>query len=211
MPKEGDGDLIAVGADLEPGTILQAYRSGLFPMNVDRRNLGWWSPQPRAILPLPDGLRVSRSLRKARRHFEIRVDTAFEEVIDACGDPSREGRWITEEVRAAYLLLHELGWVHSVEAWSLDDGTLAGGLYGVAIGRLFAGESMFHRRTDASKVALCGLVDLLPDDALLDVQWRTGHLASLGVVEISREEYLPRAAEAVRRPIPPPFVVDPAR
>jgi leucyl/phenylalanyl-tRNA---protein transferase len=200
-----------VGADLEPGTILQAYRSGLFPMHVDRRNLGWWSPDPRGVLPMPDGLRVSRSLRKARRRFEIRVDTAFEDVIDGCADPSRPGRWITAEIRAAYLHLHHLGWVHSVEAWSLDNGTLAGGLYGVAIGRLFAGESMFHRRTDASKVALCGLVELLPDDALLDVQWRTDHLATLGVVEIPRPEYLRSAAEAVRKPLPPPFVVDTAQ
>jgi leucyl/phenylalanyl-tRNA---protein transferase len=158
-----------------------------------------------------DGLRVSRSLRKARRRFEIRVDTAFEDVIDGCADPSRPGRWITAEIRAAYLHLHHLGWVHSVEAWSLDNGTLAGGLYGVAIGRLFAGESMFHRRTDASKVALCGLVELLPDDALLDVQWRTDHLATLGVVEIPRPEYLRSAAEAVRKPLPPPFVVDTAQ
>jgi leucyl/phenylalanyl-tRNA---protein transferase len=200
-----------VGADLEPETILQAYRSGLFPMHVDRRNLGWWSPDPRGVLPMPDGLRVSRSLRKARRRFEIRVDTAFEDVIDGCADPSRTGRWITAEIRAAYLHLHQLGWVHSVEAWSLDDGTLAGGLYGVAIGRLFAGESMFHRRTDASKVALCGLVELLPDDALLDVQWRTDHLATLGVVEIPRSAYLRSAAEAVRKPLPPPFVVDTAQ
>jgi leucyl/phenylalanyl-tRNA--protein transferase len=218
VPADGDGDLIALGADLEPGTILAAYRSGLFPMHVDDgRHLGWWSPDPRGVLPLPDGLRVSRSLRKACARFEIRVDSDFEAVIDGCGDPSRDGRWINADIRAAYLALHELGWVHSVEAWSLDDGTLAGGLYGVAIGRLFAGESMFHRRTDASKVALAGLVRLLPDDALLDVQWRTAHLGSLGVVEIPRSEYLRRAAEAVSQPLPdvwngrtsPPFVAIP--
>ena len=219
MPQPDDDDLVAIGADLEPGTILAAYRSGLFPMPVDERRLGWWSPEPRAILPLPDGLVVSRSLRKACRRFEIRVDTAFEEVIDGCADPDRSGRWITAGVRAAYVRLHELGWVHSVEAWSLDDGSLAGGLYGVAIGRLFAGESMFHRRTDASKVALCGLVSLLPDDALLDVQWRTEHLATLGVVEIERRDYLRRLADAVRQPLPPvwnegsspPFVAVPAQ
>jgi leucyl/phenylalanyl-tRNA--protein transferase len=187
-------------------------------MPVDKRNLGWWSPDPRGILPLPDGLVVSRSLRKACRHFEIRVDTAFEEVIDACADPSRRGRWITAEVRAAYLELHRLGWVHSVEAWSREDGALAGGLYGVAIGGLFAGESMFHRRTDASKVALVGLVSLLPADGLLDVQWRTDHLASVGVVDIPREDYLRSVAEAVERSLPeafggrstPAFVAKPA-
>ena len=219
MPSPDDGDLVGVGADLEPGTILAAYRSGLFPMPVDKRRLGWWSPDPRAILPLPGGLQVSRSLRKACARFEIRVDSDFEAVIDACADPDRTGRWITPAVRAAYVQLHELGWVHSVEAYDLDDGTLAGGLYGVAIGGLFAGESMFHRRTDASKVALVGLVQLLPDDVLLDVQWRTDHLATLGVIEVPRPEYLRRVAEAVTRPLPPvwnertspPFVAVPPR
>jgi leucyl/phenylalanyl-tRNA--protein transferase len=205
-PESVDGDLIAVGADLEPGTILSAYRQGLFPMPVDKRRLGWWSPTPRAILPL-DGLRVSRSLRKSCRRFEVRVDTAFEAVIDGCGDPGREGRWITPAVRAAYVELHRLGWVHSVEAWSLQDGSLAGGLYGVSIGGLFAGESMFHRATDASKVALVGLVSLLRDapGALLDVQWRTDHLATLGVVDIPRSDYLRRVADAIERPSPPGF------
>lgn len=175
-------------------------------MNVDKRNLGWWSPDPRAILPL-ESLRVSRSLRKSAARFDVRIDTAFEAVIDGCGDPSREGRWITPAVRAAYLHLHELGWVHSVEAWSLDDGQLAGGLYGVAIGGLFAGESMFHRRTDASKVALLGLVRALDDGAprLLDVQWRTDHLASLGVVEIERDDYLGRLPAALALPLPEAF------
>lgn len=175
-------------------------------MNVDERNLGWWSPDPRAILPL-DGLRVSRSLRKSAARFDVRIDTAFEAVIDGCGDPSREGRWITPAVRAAYLHLHELGWVHSVEAWSRDDGQLAGGLYGVAIGGLFAGESMFHRRTDASKVALLGLVRALTDGLprLLDVQWRTDHLASLGVVEIERVDYLARLPSALALPLPEAF------
>jgi leucyl/phenylalanyl-tRNA--protein transferase len=217
-PSEAEGDLVAVGADLEPGTVLAAYRAGLFPMPVDKRNLGWWSPTPRAILPL-DGVTVSRSLRKACRRFEIRVDSDFEAVIDGCADPSRTGRWITPAVRAAYVALHRMGWVHSVEAWSLEDGTLAGGLYGVSIGGLFAGESMFHRETDASKVALVGLVSLLdPDAALLDVQWRTDHLATLGVVEIPREDYLRQLRLAVLEPPPeafvgggwPPFVAKPA-
>ena len=198
-----DEDVVALGADLEPGTILAAYRSGLFPMPIRQRRrevLAWWSPTPRGILPL-DGLRVSRSLRRSCSRFEIRLDTAFEQVIDACGDPGREGRWITPEIRAAYLALHELGWVHSVEAWD-EAGTLAGGLYGIAIGGLFAGESMFHRATDASKVSLVALVDLLQraGGSLLDVQWVTPHLASLGAVEIPRERYLAMVADAVALP-----------
>lgn len=207
-----EGEVVGVGADLEPGTVLAAYRRGIFPMPLDDRNLGcrdlgcrnlgWWSPDPRAILPL-DGLRVSRSLRKSCRSYEVRVDTAMEQVMDGCSDPFREGRWITPEIRRAYSRLHELGWVHSVEAWSRDDGELAGGLYGVAVGGLFAGESMFHRRRDASKVALVGLVELLRADGrdrLLDVQWCTDHLASLGAIEIPRLDYLARVREAVRRP-----------
>ena len=171
------------------------------PIRHGRREvLAWWSPDPRGVLPL-DGLRVSRSLRRSCDRFEVRVDTDFEAVIDGCGDPSRSGRWITPEIRAAYLELHRLGWVHSVEAWS-DDGTLAGGLYGVAVGGLFAGESMFSRRTDASKVALVALVDLLRRGGarLLDVQWVTPHLASLGAVEVPRDEYLVRVAAAVAAP-----------
>jgi leucyl/phenylalanyl-tRNA--protein transferase len=213
VPTEDDGDVIAVGADLEPGTILAAYRAGLFPMPVDRRTLGWWSPDPRGVLPL-DGLQVSRSLRKSCRHYDIRVDTAFESVIDACADPDREGRWITPEIRAAYVGLHRLGWAHSVEAWL--EGELAGGLYGLAIGGLFAGESMFHRRTDASKAALVALVELLragdgEGRRLLDVQWRTEHLASLGVVEVDRSEYLGRLLpEALAEPLPAAFAGGPS-
>ncbi len=200
----GDADLVGVGADLEPGTILDAYGSGLFPMPVDGR-LAWWSPEPRAVLPL-DALRVSRSLRRACAGFAVRVDTAFEEVIAACAHPGRSGGWITPELRTAYTRLHGLGWAHSVETWT-PAGELAGGLYGLAIGGLFAGESMFHRRTDASKVALVALVRLLVDGGatLLDVQWLTPHLASLGAVEIPRAEYLARLAGAARRPLPPIF------
>jgi leucyl/phenylalanyl-tRNA---protein transferase len=203
-------DLVGIGADLEPGTLLSAYRRGLFPMGVGaggRPPLGWWSPDPRGLLPL-DGVHVSRSLRRAVRGFEVRVDTAFEDVVRGCADPSREGRWITPPVAAAYQRLHELGWAHSVECWR--DGELAGGLYGVAIGGLFAGESMFHRVRDASKVAVVALVDLLcaADDGgrrLLDVQWRTDHLATLGVVEVPREEYQRRLEVALRLPLPPAF------
>jgi leucyl/phenylalanyl-tRNA--protein transferase len=168
----------------------------------------WFCPVSRGVLPL-DGLVVSRSLRRATRDFEIRVDTAFEEVVDACADPGREAGWIDEDIKAAYLRLHELGWAHSVEAWQGD--RLAGGLYGVAIGGLFAGESMFHRVRDASKVALVGLVGLLRDeyaeDRLLDVQWRTPHLASLGVVEITRATYLRRLSMALTAPWPAVFRV----
>ncbi len=218
FPPVDDADedgLVGVGADLEPGTLLAAYRRGLFPMPLGGRGpLGWWSPDPRAVIPL-DGLRVSRSLRRSLRRYEIRVDTAFDDVIDACSDPSRPHGWISPEIRTAYRRLHELGWAHSVEAWEADgDKTaptdaLVGGLYGVAIGGLFAGESMFHRRTDASKAALVGLVDLLRaggvDGRVLDVQWMTPHLASLGAVEVPRADYIDRVAAAVDLPACPAF------
>jgi leucyl/phenylalanyl-tRNA--protein transferase len=188
-------DLVAIGADLEPGTLLSAYRQGLFPMPSGRRGgpPAWFCPVRRGVLPLA-ALHISRTLRRTRRTFEIRVDTAFSEVVDGCADPSRSGGWIDGSIASAYLRLHRLGWAHSVEAWR--GGELAGGVYGLAIGGLFAGESMFHKETDASKAALAGLVDLLSDrhaDArLLDVQWRTPHLATLGVIEIPRVEYLAR-------------------
>jgi leucyl/phenylalanyl-tRNA---protein transferase len=203
-----DDDLVAAGADLAPGTLLAAYRRGLFPMPSGRRGdpMLWFSPVRRGVLPL-DRLRVSRSLRRSVRRFEIRVDGAFGQVIDACADPRRPAGWIDPAIRAAYLELHRLGWVHSVEAWG--DGRLAGGLYGVSIGGLFAGESMFHRETDASKVALVGLVELLreaPEEPrLVDVQWQTPHLASLGVVQVSRREYLGRLPEAVAAVVPRAF------
>lgn len=201
-PDTADGDgVVGTGADLEPGTILAAYRKGIFPM-PHGSVLAWWSPDPRGILPL-DGLRVSRSLRRSLRRYEIRFDTAFEEVIDGCADLRRPSGWISPEIWAAYMRLHRLGWAHSVEAWSLDDGTLAGGLYGVAIGGLFAGESMFYRSTDASKVALVGLVERMRGRGmtLLDVQWATDHLRSLGAVELARRAYLVRLAEAVSLPV----------
>lgn len=194
--------VVGVGADLEPGTLLAAYRTGLFPMPAGRRDLmAWWSPDPRGILPL-DGLVVSRSLRRSCRRFAVRVDTAFEAVIDACRNLPRDGGWITPEIRDAYVRLHRLGWARSVEAWT-DDGRLAGGLYGVAIGGFFAGESMFHVETDASKVALVGLVQRMRASgaSLLDVQWCTPHLASLGAVEIPRSRYLELLAEAIGQPI----------
>jgi leucyl/phenylalanyl-tRNA--protein transferase len=206
---DADG-LVGVGADLEPGTVLAAYRRAMFPMPLGAHGpIGWWSPDPRAVIPL-DGLRVSRSLRRNLRRYEVRVDTAFGDVIDACADPARPHGWISPEIRDAYRTLHDLGWAHSVEAWSCDDGALAGGLYGLAIGGLFAGESMFHRRTDASKAALVTLVGLLCHDGvagrLLDVQWHTPHLASLGAVEVARADYVARVAAAVELPLPPAFV-----
>jgi leucyl/phenylalanyl-tRNA--protein transferase len=199
---DADG-VVGIGADLEPGTLLQAYRNGLFPMPIgDGRQelLAWWSPDPRAVLPL-DGLRVSRSLRRSLGRFEVRFDTAFNAVVAACADPDRPGRWITPAIADAYGRLHRLGWAHSVETWS-PEGQLVGGLYGVAIGGLFAGESMFHYKTDASKVALIGLVERLRTGGatLLDVQWSTPHLASLGVVELPRVRYMDLLLDAVHRP-----------
>ena len=201
-----EDDLVGVGADLEPGTVLAAYRQGIFPMPLGRRRdpMAWWSPVTRGVLPL-DRLVVSRSLRRSMRDFEIRVDTAFDEVLAACADPRRPGSWIDDRIRTAYHRLHDLGWVHSVEAWR--DGQLEGGLYGVAIGGLFAGESMFHRARDASKVALVGLVDLLSDEhrerRLIDVQWVTSHLQGLGVIEVSRAEYLAGLPRLFTVPGPP--------
>jgi leucyl/phenylalanyl-tRNA--protein transferase len=204
-------DLVAIGADLAPGTLLEAYRRGLFPMPSGSPGdpMYWFCPVHRGVIPL-DGLVVSNSLRRSVREFEIRVDTAFAEVVDACADPRRESGWIDGDVRAAYLRLHELGWAHSVEAW--QDGRLAGGLYGVAIGGLFAGESMFHRVRDASKVALVGLVDGLRDEhaaeRLLDVQWLTPHLATLGAVEVPRRMYLRLLARALPVQTPALFTLD---
>jgi leucyl/phenylalanyl-tRNA--protein transferase len=202
-----DDDLVAAGADLAPGTLLSAYRRGLFPMPSEPGGPPYWfSPLWRGVLPL-DGLRVTRSLRKSLRRFEVRVDTAFADVLEGCADPRREHGWIDDDVATAYGVLHDLGWAHSVEAWR--DGRLVGGLYGVAIGGLFAGESMFHLETDASKAALVALVALLSDEhadrRLLDVQWRTDHLATLGVVEVSREEYLARLHDALALPLPAAF------
>jgi len=187
--------LVGVGADLEPGTLLLAYRGGLFPMPLRRKAVGWWSPDPRGILPL-DGMIVSRSLRASAKRFEVRVDTSFSEVMRRCGDPRRPHGWINEEFVRAYTRVHELGWAHSVETWL--DGELVGGLYGLLIGRFFAGESMFHTVTDASKVALLATVELLRacGAELFDVQWSTPHLASLGVIEVPRTEYLRMVAAA---------------
>ena len=202
---EAAEDLVGFGADLEPGTLIDAYSRGFFPMPVDERpdDMGWWSPQRRGVLPL-GRLRVARSLRQSCRRYDVRVDTAFEEVVDRCADPARDGGWIDGRIQQAYGRLHDLGWAHSVETW--QDGRLVGGLYGVAIGGLFAGESMFHAARDASKVALVALVELLTDAyaarRLIDVQWQTPHLASLGTVEISRREYLSALDDMLLVPLP---------
>lgn len=190
-------DVICVGGELDAGTVLLGYRRGLFPMEVEPGLLGWWSPDPRGVLPM-DALRISKSLRTSMRRFDVTIDTDFETVMRACADPAREGAWITSEFVDAYVALHQLGWAHSVEV--RRDGELVGGLYGIEIGGLFAGESMFHRERDASKAALVALVSELSDgqDRLLDVQWRTDHLASLGVIEIPRTQYLDRLERALR-------------
>jgi leucyl/phenylalanyl-tRNA--protein transferase len=191
-----EDDCVAVGADLEPGTILEAYRCGAFPMPHDG-DLLWWSPMRRGVL-VPADIRVSRSLARSVRRFTVTVDESF---VDACADPSRPGSWIDADIRDAYVRLHELGWAHSVETRT-SDGTLVGGLYGLSIGALFAGESMFHHATDASKVALVELARRVGDEGLIDTQWSTPHLASLGVTEWSRAAYLDRIASLVDGPAP---------
>jgi leucyl/phenylalanyl-tRNA---protein transferase len=193
-----DSDIVALGADLAPGTLLAAYRCGLFPMPYDRRRVAWFSPIRRGVIPL-DGLHVSRSLRRSLDRFEVRLDTCFRAVVEACAEPTRKGGWINRDFVNAYTRLHELGWAHSIEAF-LPSGELVGGLYGVRIDGMFAGESMFQRSTDASKVALVHLVEWLRATGveLLDVQWLTPHLQSLGAIEIERTEYLSRLERAVR-------------
>jgi len=195
-------DVVGRGADLAPETLIYAYRHGVFPM-VSNENIGtdsdllWWSPQMRAIIPL-DGLKVSRTMRRSAKKFEIRVDTQFENVMRNCAAPHRDNGWITEEFIDAYVKLHHLGWAHSIEVID-ESGLLAGGLYGVRINKFFAGESMFHLVRDASKVALMALVETMNSSnmSLLDVQWLTPHLASLGAVAIKRDEYLRRLEVAV--------------
>ena len=187
-----DDDVVCIGADLEPSTLIDAYSRGLFPMYVDRKHtkLSWWSPTSRGILRQGD-IRVTRSLRQSRKRFTVTLNVAFNDVIASCAGVSRTGGWITDDIIDAYQELHRLGFAHSVEVWN-HAGELVGGLYGVRLRKFFAGESMFHRERDASKVALWFLVELmeLDDMSLLDTQWATDHLRSLGVSEVSRTEYL---------------------
>jgi len=198
--RDPDG-LLAAGGCLAPEWILSAYSQGIFPWFSEGDPILWWSPDPRMTLT-PGEARITASLRKTLRrgHYEIRCDTAFPDVMRACAAPRSHatGTWIVDEMQAAYCRLHELGWAHSVETWI--DGELAGGLYGMAIGQAFFGESMFHRRTDASKIAFAHLARLLHREnyAILDCQMSTGHLASLGATEIPRSHFVAGLARWTR-------------
>lgn len=190
------GGLLAIGADLSPERILDAYRLGIFPWGTLSGYPLWYSPDPRMVL-FPDEIRVSRSLLRTlkRGNYEIRLDTNFSGVIDGCAStprPGQDGTWITDDMRAAYVRLHELGWAHSVETY--HEGNLTGGLYGLAVGGMFYGESMFSRQTDASKIAFAHLVRFLAREkfGMIDCQMRTDHLASLGAREIPRRLFLNR-------------------
>ena len=195
--------LLAVGGDLSPRRLLDAYRHGIFPWYSEGDPILWWSPDPRMVL-FPGELRVTRSLAKTLRNrpHDVRFDTAFDEVMRGCAAPrpSQGGTWIGPEMRAAYRRLHELGHAHSAETWV--DGALAGGLYGVAIGKAFFGESMFSRQRDASKIALVGLVRRLAAEGygLIDCQMHTPHLESLGAREIPRVRFARMVAELVDYP-----------
>jgi leucyl/phenylalanyl-tRNA--protein transferase len=201
--RAGADGLVAIGGDLEPSTLIAAYRGGIFPWPAEGLDLVWWSPDPRAVIPV-DGLHVSRRLAQTLRRgrFRVTIDADFAGVIAGCADRAAEETWITPALRAAYERLHALGWAHSVEVWT-PAGALAGGLYGVAIGGLFAAESMFHRVTDASKVALVALAQQCraAGVGLLDVQMPSAHLASMGAVTVSRKEYLRRLAAVVDRSV----------
>jgi leucyl/phenylalanyl-tRNA---protein transferase len=185
--------LIAAGGDLSPERLLAAYRMGIFPWYAEGEPILWWSPDPRMVL-IPSELRISRSLARKLRtgHYEVRADSAFAQVMAGCAAPrgDKGGTWISPEMQAAYLRLHEQGYAHSVETWM--DGELMGGLYGIAIGRAFYGESMFARATDASKIALAHLCRHLERHgfAVIDCQMKTAHLASLGAREISRKDFV---------------------
>ncbi len=203
--ESAEGEVIGVGGRLDPASLLTAYRLGVFPMGLGESGgppMGWWSPTWRGVLR-PGRAHVSRSMRRSLHRFTVTVDRAFDEVVLACADPSREGSWITDEVRAAYGELHRLGWAHSIEVRG-EEGDLVGGLYGVAIGGLFAGESMFHRATDASKAAVIHLDRIIAADGdprrIIDVQWSTPHLATLGIEEMHRREYLMRLTAALEAP-----------
>ena len=195
--------LLAAGGDLSPQRLLAAYAQGIFPWYSEGEPILWWSPDPRMVL-FPDELRVTRSLRKVLRNrpYEIRFDTAFRRVMEACAAPraGQSGTWITAEMIEAYTRLHALGFAHSVETWI--DGELAGGLYGVALGGVFYGESMFHRVRDASKIALVHLVEHLRrlGFGLIDCQMKTTHLASLGAREIPRAEFVRLLRKLIESP-----------
>lgn len=194
--------LLAVGGDLSLGRLLEAYRHGIFPWYEDDQPILWWSPNPRCVV-FPDDFKPARSLRRRlkKQDFQIRVDTDFPAVINACQTrDGLEGTWITAEMKAAYTTLHLAGFAHSLECYM--DGELAGGLYGIALGRMFFGESMFHYQTDASKLAFCGLIHLLHGQGfpLVDCQVPNPHLFSLGAVEIDRREFETRMQAALAQP-----------
>ncbi|MDO9188924.1 MAG: leucyl/phenylalanyl-tRNA--protein transferase [Sulfurimicrobium sp.] len=195
--------LLAAGGDLSPQRLLAAYRRGIFPWYAAGEPILWWSPDPRMVL-FPDELKVSRSLRKTlkKRDYEVRVDTAFKVVMRNCAAPrdGQPGTWISEEMLAAYSRLHEMGLAHSVETWR--DGELIGGLYGIALGKMFYGESMFSHATDASKIAFVHLVRQLErwNFGMIDCQMKTAHLASLGAREIARAEFVQRLSLLIELP-----------
>lgn len=201
-------DLVALSDEFDAELTVAAYRSGVFPMALHDagfpERMAWWSPMQRGILPLA-ALRLSRSLRQSCKRYEVTFNRDFESVLAACADPSRESGWIDSDIVNVFTQLHRRGLVVSVEAWN-PAGGLAGGLYGVSIGGLFAGESMFHRERDASKVALVALVERLRaaggDGRLLDVQWATPHLSSLGAIEVPRTRYLELLDQALDLPAP---------
>jgi len=195
--------LLAAGGDLSPARLLQAYRHGVFPWFGEDEPILWWSPDPRMVL-IPREFKISHSLRKVLRQgkFEVRLDTAFADVMRSCAAPREgaNGTWISEQMIAAYCELHRMGYAHSVESWL--DGELVGGLYGIALGRMFYGESMFSRKTDASKVALAQLCAQLArwDFGMIDCQMNTPHLASLGAGEIPRDEFIARLQDLINYP-----------
>jgi leucyl/phenylalanyl-tRNA--protein transferase len=191
MPKD---DLVTLGADLKPETLIDSYKHGIFPMHLqieNKREIGWWSPQQRGILPL-NKINISSSLKKSMKKYYVTFDQDFDAVIEGCGDDKRPKGWINKDIKTAYKKLFELGYVHSVEVWNKKD-ELVGGLYGVEVNGLFAGESMFHKETDASKTAMVYLVNQLKEaggERIFDVQWQTPHLKSMGVIKISRAKYI---------------------
>ena len=191
MPKD---DLVTLGADLKPETLIDSYKHGIFPMHLqieNKREIGWWSPQQRGILPL-NKINISSSLKKSMKKYFVTFDQDFDTVIEGCGDDKRPKGWINKDIKTAYKKLFELGYVHSVEVWNKKD-ELVGGLYGVEVNGLFAGESMFHKQTDASKTAMVYLVNQLKEaggERIFDVQWQTPHLKSMGVIKISRAKYI---------------------
>lgn len=195
-------DCIGWTDEFDAELVLHAYAEGVFPMPLSPDEMGWWAPVERGILPL-ESVRITRSLRQSAKRYRVSVDAAFQQVLAACGDPARPDGWIDDRIQEAYTELFDAGIVHSVECWDAD-GNLVGGLYGVSLAGLFAGESMFHTARDASKVALLGLLDVLDDGRprLLDVQWTTPHLASLGALDVTREEYLDLLDEVRAVPLP---------